>query len=187
MRILLLEDEKDTVEIIKLYLEKDGYIVDVAYDGLEGLRSYRELKPDLIVIDVMLPGLDGMEVCRLIRGESWVPIIMLTARVEEPDRISGLTAGADDYISKPFSPRELVARIRAVLRRAEPDLFEKGPYQLSYGQISVDLKLHELKVGHHIVQATPTEMRILATLLNFGSGFRTTLTLKKNYYRKLIL
>ena len=106
-KVLIIEDDPDTVRLVELYLARDGHKVLAATDGLEGLRLAREAKPDLIVLDLMLPGMDGMEICRTLREESMVPIVMLTARVEEKDRLVGLDLGADDYVSKPFSPKEL--------------------------------------------------------------------------------
>jgi len=109
-RILVVDDDAKTVELVKLYLSRDGYKVLTAYDGIEALRLARESRPDLIVLDLMLPGLDGLQVCRTLRGESDVPIIMLTAKTAEQDRLIGLDLGADDYVTKPFSPKELAAR-----------------------------------------------------------------------------
>src|SRR4030043_1038068 len=123
-RILVVDDDAKTVELVKLYLNRDGYKVLVAYDGVEALRLARESHPDLIVLDLMLPGLDGLEVCRTLRSETNVPIIMLTARTTDDDKLTGLGLGADDYVSKPFSPKELAARDRAVLRRLPG---ERGP------------------------------------------------------------
>jgi DNA-binding response OmpR family regulator len=117
-RILVVEDEPMVAEVVERYLRRDGYDVDLAHDGVSALDSFERLQPDLIVLDLMLPGLDGMEVCRRIRGRSGVPIIMLTARGEEVDKLVGLEIGADDYVTKPFSPRELAARVKAILRRA---------------------------------------------------------------------
>ncbi|HMA37070.1 MAG TPA: response regulator transcription factor [Chloroflexia bacterium] len=116
--ILVVDDERPIVNLIKLYLENAGFHVEVAYDGTDGLRQVRALHPALIVLDLMLPGVDGFEVCRTVRRESDVPIIMLTARTDDVDKIVGLELGADDYLGKPFNPRELVARIKAILRRA---------------------------------------------------------------------
>src|SRR5947209_4015403 len=117
--ILIVDDERPIVNLVKLYCENEGYHVEVAYDGHEGVRLSRALRPALVVLDLMLPGLDGFEVCRTLRRESDVPIIMLTARTDDVDKIVGLELGADDYLGKPFNPRELLARIRAILRRAE--------------------------------------------------------------------
>ena len=119
-KVLVVDDDAKTVELVKLYLNRDGYKVLVAYDGVEALRLARESHPDLVVLDLMLPGRDGLEVCRILRNESDVPIIMLTARTTEDDKLAGLDLGADDYVTKPFSPKELAARVRAVLRRLPP-------------------------------------------------------------------
>jgi DNA-binding response OmpR family regulator len=164
-RILLVEDDPDTIEIIQLYLENEGYEVNVATDGLEALRQSKVLNPDLVLLDLMLPKVDGMEVCRLIRKESWTPIIMLTARVEEDSRLSGLDLGADDYISKPFSPKEVVARVKAVLRRTNPPLLDTTAQQISCGGISLDLKEYEVKVNGEPVWLTPTELKLLSMFL----------------------
>ena len=113
--VLIVEDDPDTVKLVGLYLQRDGHKVLTARDGVEGLRLAREARPDLVVLDLMLPRLDGIEVCRVLRDETKVPIVMLTARVEEEDRLAGLDLGADVYVTKPFSPKELAARVRAVL------------------------------------------------------------------------
>ena len=118
-KILVVEDDRKTVELIRLYLDKDGYRVIAAYSGDKAVDLARSERPDLIVLDLMLPEIDGLEVCRILRRESDVPIVMLTARTTEQDKLSGLDLGADDYITKPFSPRELLARVRAVLRRVQ--------------------------------------------------------------------
>jgi DNA-binding response OmpR family regulator len=165
VRILLVEDDPDTIEIVQLYLEHEGYQVYLATDGLEALRQSRELKPDLVLLDLMLPKVDGMEVCRMIRKDSWTPIIMLTARVEEESRLSGLDLGADDYISKPFSPKEVVARVKAVLRRANPQMLNSPTQQLSSGGICLDLKEYQVKVHGETVWLTPTEVKLLAMFL----------------------
>jgi DNA-binding response OmpR family regulator len=165
INILLVEDDPDTIEIVQLYLEHEGYQVHVATDGLDALRNAKELKPDLVILDLMLPRVDGMEVCRMIRNESWTPIIMLTARVEESSRLSGLDLGADDYISKPFSPKEVVARVKAVLRRANPQLLNGSAEQLVCGGICLDLKEYEVKVNGEPVWLTPTEVKLLALFL----------------------
>src|SRR5919205_3597087 len=125
-KVLVVDDDKKTAELIRLYLERDGYRVLAAHDGYEALEMARHRQPDLIVLDLMLPAVDGLDVCRILRAESKVPIIMLTARTTEDDKLLGLDLGADDYVTKPFSPREVVARVRAVLRRTgEPA--ESGP------------------------------------------------------------
>ena len=164
--VLIVEDDPDTVNLVGLYLNRDGHKVLAARDGLSGLRLAREAKPDVIVLDLMLPRLDGMEICRTLREESNTPIIMLTARVEEDDRLAGLDLGADDYVTKPFSPRELAARVRAVLRRAgREDSDAAGGAVIEYGAIAVDPKRHSARVGETPVSLTPTEFRLLATMM----------------------
>lgn len=164
-KVLIVEDDPHAIELVRLYLSRDGHTVLTAGDGLEGLRLAREEHPDLMVLDLMLPGMDGLQVCRLVRQESDMPIIMLTARVEEEDRLTGLDLGADDYITKPFSPRELAARVRAVLRRTSRDTLESGPSEISYGAVSVNLRQRSVQVNDTWMQVTPTEFRLLATLV----------------------
>ena len=163
--VLIVEDDPNTVELARLYLARDGHKVLAAADGIEGLRLAREARPDLVILDLMLPGLDGIEVCRILREESEVPIVMLTARVEEEDRLAGLDMGADDYITKPFSPRELAARIRAVLRRTASGAVDRGPAELRYGDVTANLRLRAVHVGETPVRLTPTELRLLVLLM----------------------
>ena len=163
-RLLVADDDRKTVELVKLYLQRDGYQVITAYDGRSALDAAREQRPDLVVLDLMMPELDGLDVCRLLRAESKVPIIMLTARTTEADRIAGLDLGADDYVTKPFSPRELAARVRAVLRRVAEQEAEQGPQQLRLGRLVVDFRRHEAKVGAEPVALTPTEFKLLKVL-----------------------
>jgi len=163
--VLIVEDDPDTVKLVGLYLNRDGHKVLSARDGLDGLRVAREARPDLVVLDLMLPSLDGMGVCRALREESDVPIVMLTARVEERDRLSGLDLGADDYVTKPFSPRELAARVRAVLRRTTRDALEQGPEELEHGEIKVDLRRRSVRAGANKISLTPTEFRFLVLLM----------------------
>ena len=139
-KILVVDDDAKTVELVKLYLNRDGYRVLTAYDGIEALRLARESHPDLIVLDLMLPGIDGLEVCRILRKESDVPIIMLTAKTTDQDKLIGLGLGADDYVTKPFSPRELAARVRAVLRRLPG---ERAPEKIEQGGLTLDFLKHE--------------------------------------------
>lgn len=160
-RILIVEDDPETTELVGLYLARDGHKVMSATDGLEGLRLAREARPDLVILDLMLPKMDGLEVCRTLRDESMVPIVMLTARVEEVDRLTGLDLGADDYVSKPFSPRELAARVRAVLRRTAREALERGPEELKHEDIIVDVRRRTVHVGSDSLTLTPTEFRIL--------------------------
>lgn len=163
-RVLVVDDDAKTVELVQLYLKRDGYKVLSAYDGTEALRLARETKPDLIVLDLMLPGLDGLEVCRKLREESDVPIIMLTARTTETDRLKGLDLGADDYVTKPFSPRELAARVRAVLRRIPEEVLMRGPEEVYYGNLAVNLRKHEATLAGTVLNLTPIEFKLLGIL-----------------------
>ena len=160
--ILVVDDEKNIVELAKLYLEKEGYHVEGAYDGTEALAKIKSLQPTLVVLDLMLPEIDGWEVCRRVRGESDVPIIMLTARDDDVDKIVGLEMGADDYLTKPFNPRELLARVRAVLRR-----YEKAtpPEQVvKIGQVTIDPQRREVTVDDKLVELRTKEFDLLLAL-----------------------
>ena len=163
--VLVVDDDPNVVELARLYLQRDGHRVLTAFDGADGLASAREEQPDIVVLDVMLPRINGLDVCRALREESQIPIIMLTARVEEEDRLSGLELGADDYITKPFSPRELAARVRAVLRRSGSDNTAPGPPILSVGPVEVDHWYRRVRVNGTEVRLTPTEFRLLALLM----------------------
>ncbi len=162
-KILIVDDEPQIVEICRDYLKAAGYDTVTANNGAQGLSLARREKPDLIVLDLMMPEMDGLDVCRTIRRESDVPIIMLTARVEETDKLIGLELGADDYITKPFSPRELVARIRVVLRRvtntSESDV-------IRVGDVELDRAHYEVHLPEKTVPLTSTEFEILATLMS---------------------
>jgi DNA-binding response OmpR family regulator len=161
--VLVVDDDHKIVELVQLYLEKDGYRVLVAYDGLEALELARRKRPDLVLLDLLLPDLDGLDVCRILRAESNIPIIMLTARTTEDDRLTGLDIGADDYITKPFSPRELMARVRAVLRRSN-DQMTTGAAEMRFGDLIIDRRGHEVRVENRIVALTPTEFKLLEVL-----------------------
>jgi DNA-binding response OmpR family regulator len=150
---------------VKLYLENDGHKVLCAYDGVEALRLAREERPHLVVLDLMLPGLDGLQVCRTLRAESDVLLIMLTAKTTEGDKLTGLELGADDYVTKPFSPRELAARIKAVLRRTASESLERGPSQVAYGDLQMDFQRYTVTVAGRPVDLTPTEFRLLGALV----------------------
>jgi two-component system alkaline phosphatase synthesis response regulator PhoP len=160
-RVLVVDDDEKTVELVKLYLNRDGYRVLTAYDGIEALRLAREGHPDLIVLDLMLPGIDGLEVCRTLRAESDVPIIMLTARTTDQDKLTGLELGADDYVTKPFSPRELAARVRAVLRRLPG---ERGPDEIRSGEITINFIKHEASIDDKPLGLTEVEFKLLGVL-----------------------
>jgi DNA-binding response OmpR family regulator len=160
-RVLVVDDDAKTVELVKLYLNRDGYRVLTANDGVEALRLAQEGHPDLIVLDLMLPGIDGLEVCRTLRHESEVPIIMLTARTTDKDKLTGLGLGADDYVTKPFSPRELAARVRAVLRRLPG---ERGPDEIKYGQLTVNFIRHEAFLAERPLNLTTVEFKLLGVI-----------------------
>jgi two-component system alkaline phosphatase synthesis response regulator PhoP len=161
--ILVVDDEARIVRLVRDYLERAGYGVLAARDGETALQLARQEQPDLIVLDLMLPGVDGLDVCRRLRQESGVPIIMLTARVEEADRVVGLELGADDYVTKPFSPRELVARVRATLRRTSGQV---GPATvLRAGDVELDTAALAATVADQPVELTPTEFQLLAAMV----------------------
>jgi DNA-binding response OmpR family regulator len=157
-KVLVIDDDVKTVELVKLYLDRDGYQVLTAHNGLEALRVAREGYPDLIVLDLMLPDIDGLEICRTLRRESAVPIIMLTARTTDQDKLIGLDLGADDYVTKPFSPKELVARVRAVLRRLPG---ERGPEEIRTGKLSMNFGTHEAWFAGRSLNLTSVEFKLL--------------------------
>ncbi|MFH1452608.1 MAG: response regulator transcription factor [Armatimonadota bacterium] len=160
--VLIVDDDKKIAEILKSYFLKNNFTVITAYDGNEAMAAIRKNKPDIVILDLMLPGIDGFEVLKQARKDSNIPIIMLTAKDEETDKLVGLEVGADDYIAKPFSPREVVARAKAVLRRVKA---EKEPQQkISVGEIALDLKKYEASKGGKLLELTPIEFKILALL-----------------------
>lgn len=160
--ILVVDDEPKIVKVLKGYLEQAGFRVVTAADGQMALTTFRHEKPDLVVLDLALPGIDGLDVCRTLRRESNVSVIMLTARAEEADKLIGLELGADDYVTKPFSPREMVARVRAVLRRTEVQPISQEV--LRAGDITLDLGSHQATVAGKPVNLTPMEFNLLAAL-----------------------
>jgi DNA-binding response OmpR family regulator len=164
-KILVVDDDTKIVELVKLYLNREGYTVLTAYDGVEALRLARESHPDLIVLDILLPGMDGLEICRRLRAESPVPIILLTAKTTEEDRIVGLDLGADDYVTKPFSPKELAARVRAIFRRTPDEALQLGPSEIKYGGLRVDFPKHEAYLDNKTLNLTPVEFKLLGVLL----------------------
>jgi DNA-binding response OmpR family regulator len=161
--ILIVDDEPEIVRFVRAYLEDAGYRVVVASEGQEALFVARHEKPDLVILDLMMPGMDGWDFMRRYRQERATPVIMLTARVEEGDQVQGLELGADDYVTKPFSPRALVARVRAVLRRAQGEPLP--PAALRGGDIVVDLDTHTVTVGGEKADLTPTEFDLLEILM----------------------
>ncbi len=159
--VLIVEDDKNIAELLQLYLEKEGYAVTVALDGGKGLEKFRAIKPDLVLLDVMMPVMDGWTVCKAIRGESAVPIIMLTAKSELDDKVTGLKSGADDYITKPFEMKEVLARIEAVLRRTDRGVPETPSKRLVFDRLVIDMDAFELTVAGKKVEAPPKEMELL--------------------------
>ena len=174
-KILIVDDEEWVCALVGRYLEQAGYDVATAHDGEKALAKFESFRPDLIVLDWMLPKLDGLEVARRVRAQSNVPVIMLTARADEIDRIEGLDSGADDYVVKPFSARELEVRVRAVLRRASGETRQQTV--LEVGDIRLDPARHEVKVGGKAVDLTPMEFDLLAFLLRHPGHVFTRLEL----------
>ena len=160
-KILVVDDEPNIIELAKLYLEREGYEVEGAANGRDAISRQSTGNPDLIVLDLMLPDIDGYDVCRQIRMKSDVPILMLTARKEDIDKIVGLELGADDYLTKPFNPRELVARVRAILRRYQTGL--KPTDTMEVGRLRIDLPRHEVKIGDQPVKLRTKEFALLST------------------------
>jgi DNA-binding response OmpR family regulator len=159
--ILVVDDEEWVVKLVRGYLEQAGYAVAEAFDGEQALLRFRQVEPVLVVLDLMLPKLDGWEVARRLRATSQVPIIMLTAKVTESDRVTGLELGADDYLVKPFSPRELVSRVRAVLRRT---VGTAPPQPIKRGDLAIDTERHQVTLRGEPITLTPSEFRLLIAL-----------------------
>ncbi|MDQ7850203.1 MAG: response regulator transcription factor [Armatimonadota bacterium] len=166
MKILVVDDEETMVRSLSALLAQEGYTVAVATDGPRALQAARVERPDLILLDVLLPGIDGIEVCRQIRTWSTVPIIMLTAKTAEVDKVVGLEVGADDYVTKPFSPRELVARVKAQLRRAQMQAQEAGRDRLRSGEVELDIARHRVTVRGKEVALSPKEFDLLRVLMS---------------------
>ncbi|MBM2847117.1 MAG: Response regulator transcription factor [Anaerolineales bacterium] len=162
--ILVVDDEPKIIQLARDYLEHAGFAVLTARDGKTALAGIRSAKPDLVILDLGLPGMDGLDVTRAVRKDSNVPIVMLTARGEESDKLVGLELGADDYITKPFSPKELVARVRAVLRRAESAGESPSAEVIRAGDVALDVPRMRVTVGGRPVDVTPTEFQLLAAL-----------------------
>ncbi len=161
-KILVVDDEPQIIKVLKAYLEKAGYQVLTASDGNAALTVFDKEKPDFMILDLNLPGMDGLDVCREIRRDSNIPILMLTARVEEADKLIGLELGADDYVVKPFSPREIVARVKTIFRRSS-DKTEKME-TIQVGDLVIDLLKHTVKIATKPIELTPTEFEILVVL-----------------------
>ena len=159
--VLIVEDDKNIAELLQMYLEKQGYAVTIALDGGKGLEKFRTIKPDLVLLDVMMPVMDGWAVCRAIRAESQTPVIMLTAKSEVDDKVAGLRSGADDYITKPFEMREVLARIEAVLRRSDRSIPDAQVRRLNFDKLTIDMDAFELIIDGKKVDAPPKEMELL--------------------------
>ena len=159
--VLVVEDDRNIAELLQMYLEKEGYAVTLAADGGQGLSKFRAIKPDLVLLDVMMPVMDGWAVCKTIRAESKTPIIMLTAKSETDDKVAGLKSGADDYITKPFETKEVLARIEAVLRRSDCITTEKQARRLVFDKLVIDMDAFELTVDSKKVDIPPKEMELL--------------------------
>ncbi len=166
--ILVVDDEEPIVDLVANYLTAEGYVVQRAYDGITALTLARNIRPDLIVLDVMLPGIDGLEVCRRLQQEAPIYILMLTARAEEVDKLIGLSIGADDYLTKPFSPRELVARVKAILRRQRqtPDQISERPV-LQFDRLVIHPERREVWRDQVLVELTPREFDLLYALASY--------------------
>ena len=159
--VLIVEDDKNIQSLLQMYLEKEGYAVTVANDGDEGMIKFRAIKPDLVLLDVMMPVMDGWTVCKMIRAEDQTPIIMLTAKSETDDKVTGLRCGADDYITKPFEMKEVLARIEAVLRRTDRSCPEQKTRRLVFDNLIIDMDAFELTVAGKKIDTPPKEMELL--------------------------
>ncbi len=159
--VLIVEDDKNIAELLHLYLEKEGYAVTIASDGAQGLSKFHAIKPDIVLLDIMMPVMDGWAVCKAIRSESQTPIIMLTAKSQTEDKVTGLKSGADDYITKPFEMKEVLARIEAVLRRSSGQTGEPAARRLCFDKLIVDMDAFELTVDGTKIEAPPKEMELL--------------------------
>jgi two-component system alkaline phosphatase synthesis response regulator PhoP len=162
-KIFVVDDESQIVKVLKAYLENVGFQVVTAADGKAALLTFQREKPDFMILDLNLPGMDGLDICRAVRRESNIPILMLTARVEEADRLIGLELGADDYVVKPFSPREVVARVRTIFRRTNAEPTKADIIQA--GDLVIDLEQHTVNLAGRAIELTPTEFEILVTLV----------------------
>lgn len=174
-KILIVEDETQIARLVRLYLEEGGFSVVEIHDGGQALAAFRHEQPDLVILDLNLPNVDGLDICRTLRRESETPIIMLTARSDEADRLIGLEMGADDYVVKPFSPREVVARVRAVLRRLSRST--AMPELVRIGNLTLDLAGYRASVADHPLTLTPSEFEILSTLARNAGRVLTRLQL----------
>lgn len=160
-KILVVDDDKNICDVLRLYLEREGYAVILSHDGNEAVVKFNALKPDLVLLDIMLPGINGLQVCREIRKKSSVPIIMITAKGETIDKVIGLEIGADDYIVKPFDTKEVIARINAITRRVVSNVSEPKTREVKYDKLSVNMTRYELKVAGKVIDTPPKELELL--------------------------
>lgn len=180
-RILIVEDDHNTASLVETYLQREGFVTLVEHDGLRGLQTARSEKLDLVILDVMLPGVDGLEICRSLRSKSEVPILMLTAREEEIDRVLGFSLGADDYVVKPFSPRELVERVKAILRRARASV-APDKLILQHGGLQLDPEKHKVSHDNQPINLTSSEYKLLHTLMNSPGRVFSRSELLRHFY-----
>ena len=164
LTVLIVEDDPNTANLVATYLQREGFRTLVEHDGARGLQTAREKRPGLVILDLMLPRIDGLEICRRLRSQSDVPILMLTAREEEIDRVLGFSLGADDYVVKPFSPRELVERVKAILRRVHPVPVSASPI-LRQGDLTLDPQKHKVFLKGEMINLTSSEYKLLQTLM----------------------
>lgn len=164
LTVLIVEDDPNTANLVATYLQREGFSTLIESDGARGLQAARKQRPGLVILDLMLPQIDGLEICRRLRSESDVPILMLTAREEEIDRVLGFSLGADDYVVKPFSPRELVERVKAILRRVRPAT-QGGSQVLQHGDLILDPQKHKVSLKGDVINLTTSEYKLLQTLM----------------------
>jgi DNA-binding response OmpR family regulator len=174
--VVIVDDDAKLTKLLQTYFEKDGFTAWTVHEGYDAMNLIKDKKPDIVILDLMLPGIDGIEICRRLRRDSEIPILMLTARDEETDRLIGLEMGADDYVTKPFSPREVVARAKAILRRSKKSIFAK-PEPIRVGNLSIDFHRHELKKNGEIIDVTPMEFKIMELLANHAGRVYTRLNM----------
>lgn len=182
-KILIVEDDKNTANLVATYLQKEGFVVLIENDGEKGLQTARVKQPSLVILDLMLPNIDGLEICRRLRSESNLPILMLTAREEEIDRVLGFSLGADDYVVKPFSPRELVERVKAILRRSQPAVGLETQI-LKCGSLRLDLEKHRVSLNGQVINLTTSEYKLLQVLMASPGRVFSRVELLQHFYEQ---
>lgn len=181
LRVLIVEDDPNTASLVATYLQREGFCSLIENDGARGLQAAREKRPDLVILDLMLPQIDGLEICRRLRRESQVPILMLTAREEEIDRVLGFSLGADDYVVKPFSPRELVERVKAIMRRVHPAPGSDAEI-LEQGELTLDPQKHMVYLKGERINLTTSEYKLLKILMNSPGRVYSRRELLRHFY-----